>query len=430
MKTKFVRNGKTQRREMLVATQRGETLDTKRADKLADGPSALLLAFAYERQRGGTGALLHYDVEGLWSLRTYLSKRPMSQDELMGLLEAVTDILDLCAELRLGAEGLLFDPEYVFVDAQCRPHFALLPLDNLSFQARNSPLALLSAIGEAEHLRFATPDAEGLSRRLHQLVVDLDGVFSINNYRRFVEDERSQGDAGVSEARRSVVEPGTSSVWASAGAGGTSEHTADSGALFWSPLAGFAEDAKAEPEAKTPQWSEPVVDMPALRPTGATPSSQGGASVSPATPEVVPDVKGDNQAIHLQMQVVSESVSRALDSQPQVAAPVAATQAPLPHVAQAVLVRPLTGERFPLPVGTELVVGRGSSCAIRLRGNPKISRTHAALTWTGQMLTVRDLGAVNGVWVNGLRLASQQMTTALPGQAVRFADETILLAVD
>lgn len=82
-----------------------------------------------------------------------------------------------------------------------------------------------------------------------------------------------------------------------------------------------------------------------------------------------------------------------------------------------------TGERIALPVGIEAIAGRGSSCSIRLRGNPKISRMHVALIWTGQMLMVRDLGAVNGVWANGRRLAPQQPATITPGQRLRLADE-------
>lgn len=154
---KFVRNGRTNRRELLVGSQRGETLDVKRAEILADDPSALLLRFAYEQQRGGVTAMLHYDVEGLWSLRTYLSKRAMGVEELMGLMEAVLGVLDICAERRLKAEWLLFDPEYVFVDAQCCPHFVLIPLDDVPFQARNSPLALLRVLGDTSRLKFASP---------------------------------------------------------------------------------------------------------------------------------------------------------------------------------------------------------------------------------------------------------------------------------
>ena len=150
---KFVRNGRTKRRELLVATQRGEELDRKRATWLAEASESLLLEFAYDGQRGGPSALLHYDVEGLWSLKTFLSKRALVSQELLGLLEALLAVVDLCAARKMPTELLCYDPEYVFVDAQCCPHFVLLPLEEVALQARNSPLALLRALGNPDRLR-------------------------------------------------------------------------------------------------------------------------------------------------------------------------------------------------------------------------------------------------------------------------------------
>ena len=241
MKMKFVRDLKTDRRELLVASQRGETLSTKQAEKLAVTASVLLINFSFEKPRANGLTTLHYDVEGLWSLRTYLAKRSLGVEELMGLLEAMQGVLDLCTSEHLHPEGLLFDPEYVFVNSQCCPRFVLLPLEGAPFQTRNSPLALLQALGNTDSLRFETPDAEGLSRRLGDLVVDLEGVFSANRFRRFLEQEQSLDDDTPPEARNSVVEPGTSSVWASVG-GGNSSSAPDAGAFFWNPLAGLAEE--------------------------------------------------------------------------------------------------------------------------------------------------------------------------------------------
>ena len=104
MKMKFVRNGRTKRRELLVATQRGEELDRKRATWLAEASESLLLEFAYDGQRGGPSALLHYDVEGLWSLKTFLSKRALVSQELLGLLEALLAVVDLCAARKMPTE--------------------------------------------------------------------------------------------------------------------------------------------------------------------------------------------------------------------------------------------------------------------------------------------------------------------------------------
>ena len=431
MKMKFIRNNKTNRRMLVVAAQRGETLSTKQAERLADNTSTLLLDFSYEKQRGSGLALLNYDVEGLWSLRTYLAKRSLNPEELMGLLEATQGVLDLCSAEHLPAEGLLFDPEYVFVDAQCCPHFALLPLEGVPFQTRNSPLALLQAIGDTDKLQFATPDAEGLSRRLGDLLVDLEGVFSINKFRRFVEQEQSLSNDDVPEARQSVVDPPTSSVWASAG-GGSSSASTDNGAFFWNPLAGFAEEETPAP-VEEPVKEEPVVVTP--EPVAAIPQPVA------VTPEPAPAVTGttggyspvgqENKAA-AQIDGANRGVSPSGPTAVPVVQPVQAAPAVQPMQPTATpaaasgnlwLVRLVTGERYFLPLGQQVKAGRGSACEIRLLNNRKFSRTHAALTSTGQMVMVTDMGAANGVFVNGQRLQSMQSVLVTPGQRLRLADE-------
>jgi len=54
--------------------------------------------------------------------------------------------------------------------------------------------------------------------------------------------------------------------------------------------------------------------------------------------------------------------------------------------------------------GTELVLGRDATCAVRIEGSD-VSRRHAMLSWdvTGAV-TLRDLGSRNGIRVNGRRV--------------------------
>ena len=85
--------------------------------------------------------------------------------------------------------------------------------------------------------------------------------------------------------------------------------------------------------------------------------------------------------------------------------------APAAHV----LTRVGSGETFGLQEGVEAVVGRGSSCAVRLLGNSSISRQHVSLTVQGGEVVVRDLGSANGTVVGGARLGKlQAVTVALP----------------
>lgn len=457
---KFVRNGRTHRRELLVAAQRGETLDTKRANKLVEDPSTLLLGFSYESQRGGASVMLHYDVEGLWSLRTYLAKRAMSRDELLGLLEAVRRVLDLCAEERLEAEGLLFDPEYVFVDAQCCPRFVLIPLTDVPFQTRNSPLMILQALGNSGGLRFAEPDAEGLSRRLGTFVSDQNGVFSANNFRRFVEDEDRQTDAMQPEAHRASAESGTSSVWVTAGAA-PEPAPQNAGTLFWSPLAGMASGSAPEPaEAKAneapvaapvaPRVAQPA-EMPAVVPVPVpveSPTSVRDAAPAEVEPAVTPAKEPAGEPVPVPVPAAPVSPAPVREQTPQpVAAP---TNDPASQPAQTPAIEDIpspvsvlpaarhvipsglkicrlrTGEQYVLPM-REVTVGRGSACDIKLLGNRKLSRVHVALTNAGAAVVVRDMGAVNGVWVAGQRLAAQQAVVAQPGQSIRLADEELII---
>jgi pSer/pThr/pTyr-binding forkhead associated (FHA) protein len=92
-----------------------------------------------------------------------------------------------------------------------------------------------------------------------------------------------------------------------------------------------------------------------------------------------------------------------------------------------------------LPDG-ELTVGRSSSCGLVL-ADPKVSREHARLRVGGRDVLIEDLGARNGILVNGDRVSSAdlrigdeikvgdvtfQLTTA--GQTVAAVDQTQLLA--
>ena len=392
MRMKFVRNGRTNHRELVIAPQRGEELDVKRAKVLGGCSSELLVPFAY--QAGRTGTLLHYDVEGLWSLQTFLSKRPLGVSELMGLLRAADEVLRLCAELRLRPEGLFFDPAYVFVSAQCQPRFVLVPLTEIAFQERNSPLTLLAAMGDASRLRFASPDAEGLARRLGAFVVDQAGVFSANKLSRFIEEEAPQGEAYAygSGAAAEAPEPDTSSTWATAGDAEPAPAPAD-GAFFWSPLLGLTnEDAAAAP---APQSASAPAPQPVTAPEPAPAPAPQPAPAPAPTPQPV-------------------SVQKA---------------PPAPAVVPVYLVREATGDRFPLTVGATFRLGRGSACDIRLLGNPKLSRAHASVCYDGQRVVVCDLGAANGVWVNDVRLTPQQSATTGVGERFKLSDERFYVQI-
>ncbi len=63
---------------------------------------------------------------------------------------------------------------------------------------------------------------------------------------------------------------------------------------------------------------------------------------------------------------------------------------------------PDKGRRFG-PLGKHTTIGRELVCDIGLT-DPEVSKEHCALTWTGESLSVRDLGSTNGIWFRGARL--------------------------
>lgn len=430
MKTKFVRNARTNRRELIVVVQRSERLEEKRAKVLAADSSTLLLPFSYEISRSGT--LLHYDVEGLWSLKTFLAKRKLGVEELMGLLQATQGVLDLCGEKRLKTEGLFFDPEFVFVNAQCCPRFVQLTLEELPLQERNSPLTLLKALSDVGSLRFATPDAEGLSRRLAAYVIEQGGVFSANTFRRYVEGEERELDLGASESEepRATVGQSTSSSWATAGTTRPAAAPEGNGVLFWNPLMGMAgEEEAAQPaSSKGMDAAKRSVTTPAY----STPDPAPQPVVEPALtaslvePVVQPVVTPQPTVAPAPVSIPRREVVSSPASQPAVTA--VPTPAPQP-VRSAYLVRASSGEQYPLRIGAQVKLGRGSGCDIRLLGNPRFSRTHAAIACDGQQVHVTDLGAANGVWVNGMRLAPNQTMATSVGQTFRLANEDVYVRI-
>ena len=67
-------------------------------------------------------------------------------------------------------------------------------------------------------------------------------------------------------------------------------------------------------------------------------------------------------------------------------------------------------------------VGRGDEAAL-LIDDPEISRAHAVLGPTGEGLEIKDLGSLNGTWVNGERISGPTMLAA--GDVVRIGTTRI-----
>jgi FHA domain/Domain of unknown function (DUF1707) len=72
---------------------------------------------------------------------------------------------------------------------------------------------------------------------------------------------------------------------------------------------------------------------------------------------------------------------------------------------------------LPEPGPYPLRIGRDLACGLRI-AHDSVSRVHAELRREGELWVLRDLGSMNGTWINGRRLAGA--TVVRPGDQVRF----------
>ena len=72
-------------------------------------------------------------------------------------------------------------------------------------------------------------------------------------------------------------------------------------------------------------------------------------------------------------------------------------------------------------LSAEHVVGRLASCSLRLDAS-YVSTAHALLRWTGQRWELRDLGSLNGTFVNGRRLSAGHSVLIERGVDLTFGD--------
>jgi hypothetical protein len=70
----------------------------------------------------------------------------------------------------------------------------------------------------------------------------------------------------------------------------------------------------------------------------------------------------------------------------------------------------------------EQVVGRDADCALCLQ-EKQISRKHALIRWNGADWTLRDLGSVNGTFVDGARLDVPHAALLREGMRVQFGGD-------
>jgi ABC-type multidrug transport system ATPase subunit len=76
--------------------------------------------------------------------------------------------------------------------------------------------------------------------------------------------------------------------------------------------------------------------------------------------------------------------------------------------------------------GSELVFGRGRDCD-QVLDFPMVSRRHARLSRTGEMMRIEDLGSSNGTYVNGVRV--REPVVVRPGDRIGLGSYTFTLTL-
>lgn len=71
-----------------------------------------------------------------------------------------------------------------------------------------------------------------------------------------------------------------------------------------------------------------------------------------------------------------------------------------------------------------VLVGRGSDCDAIITDSQKISRRHCCLVQVDNTYYVRDLGSMNGIWVNGERVTRENLIST--GDRVQIGDVEFL----
>jgi eukaryotic-like serine/threonine-protein kinase len=73
------------------------------------------------------------------------------------------------------------------------------------------------------------------------------------------------------------------------------------------------------------------------------------------------------------------------------------------RVVLSIIAGPMRGEEFTFTEATVCTIGRGADCSVQLLGDAHISvsRRHCQIDMTPSAIRVRDLGSLNGTYVNG-----------------------------
>ncbi|MCD8352309.1 MAG: FHA domain-containing protein [Planctomycetaceae bacterium] len=76
--------------------------------------------------------------------------------------------------------------------------------------------------------------------------------------------------------------------------------------------------------------------------------------------------------------------------------------------------------------GVDIIMGRASTCDVRIENDPMISRLHAGVHIDPPRIAIRDLGSRNGIVINGIRFDGVVNQRLIKRRALRDGDTVVL----
>lgn len=483
MKTKRTKDRKSGSATLVVRPTKREQLVYSQAEWLVSRPHPNLAAFRYTLD--GDEPTLYYDVTDLTDLKSY-AKAPFGLAQYQALLVALGEVIDLCTRRDLPTSALQLDVDQVFVDADGAVQFVFVPLSGVPASKTGTAGALLQWLaqtGAHGNVRFVVPDDARHAEALFDYA-KRNPVFSLADYKAFLASEFGVAAKGAPPAPKDVAggrgaSGGLADRRARAGAAVPAPAAFDPVALLYrAPSAsevvagqGIADRVRGAVADVSPTAAPHAADqaeMPAPPQAAARvgePASPhaAGQVEAPAPPEPAARVETPAAPAPAPAPVPGTSVSSVPAPQPtppaspaeqpappalRPAAPAAQPAAPAPSggtsllgagvvsragsslasgfaPADCYLERTRDGARYRISGAATSVLGRSSSCDVKIDGNSNVSRAHAQVRRVGASFEVVDLGSSNGTFVQGRRLSKGQAATVALGEAFELADETL-----
>lgn len=434
MKIKKTKNRKSGSEVLVVKPTKHEELVYDQAEWLAGKPHPNLARFRYTLE--GKEAVLYYDAYGLSDLKTY-AKAPFGSVVYQKFLVALCELMALCTKNQLPTSSLRFTPDNILMSPDGTPYFLFIPLSNKASTKDDTPSALLQWISDRSpksSIRFVVDEDERHADALFDYA-KRNPVFSLTSFQKFLETEFGIGRYQTGGSGPISTQPPSSRTH------DTKTRPSNQTAAAFDPMALLHNAPSASNVMANQSLANRVCDAVAdISPTAA--ASPDGQRQPEQAPEPTPERLAGIEAAPAER---SAGRSAPANAQP-VPAPSEATSllgaGVMSRVGTSVaqsfavpastyyLERQADGTRFALRPDEAFVVGRGSTCDIRIGGNSNVSRVHARIKLNGTALEIIDLGSSNGTFVENTQLTNNQSATLHVGGQVKFADETFVLTRD